>query len=46
MEAPKVEERNGFWESNKGSIASIVIILVIMFFLKYLFNIALQTHLV
>ncbi|MBS1506598.1 MAG: hypothetical protein JSS79_08135 [Bacteroidetes bacterium] len=46
MEAPKVQERKSFWQANKETIVSIIIILMIMFFLKYLFQLAWHAHLV
>lgn len=46
METPRVEETKSFWKTNKELIMSIVIILLIMFSLKYILKIAMAAHLV
>ncbi len=46
MEAPQIGESKSFWKTNKELITSIVIILLIMFSLKYILKMALSAHLV
>jgi predicted negative regulator of RcsB-dependent stress response len=45
MESPQTEENKGFWSTNKELFLSIVIILAVMFCLKYIITTALQFHL-
>lgn len=45
MNAPKVNEGNGFWKANKEVFISMIVIVIVMFCLKFLFNMAIQFHL-
>jgi len=46
MDTSEIKKGLGFWREHRETIITIAIILLIMFSLKYLFKLALHSHLV
>jgi hypothetical protein len=46
MDTSEIKKGNSFWRDHRDTIISIAVILFIMFLLKYLFKLALHSHLV
>jgi hypothetical protein len=46
MDTTQIKKRHGFWREHRESIVTIVVILLIMISLKYLFQLALHSHIV
>jgi len=46
MDTSEIKKGHSFWREHRETIITIAIILLIMFSLKYLFKLALHSHLV